>query len=368
GFYWQLTMFAATLAFVGWLLRQVDISRKLRMGYQIPIAFGAVVSSWITLQWLRPIAMGAGAMASRLALPTTSIGFRTLAISTLTSSITHFTRLALRSCSPRHYSSKCMVQPSGARRNGPASRCITSTCSGAASRPAIASAKSASIAFSSGWAPRPCCSPISAFSCPAPLCTTGMVSGGSGTGCRFGISVSSGFLFAWPWRGGRGRGRREPEEIDLEALERRGRDLETSFGVDSSTKVGWIEKLLGNGQIGPFFLGIWGVIGLAAFAVPVFIVLIEYMYKVDWNIILFAREFWNLSLDPPVSEFWSGVCAPGTMAAPTWLRQGSCTSACWRGLCASTRGRGRPALERNWPGGLRRRSRCTLSSISFAPC
>ncbi|MEZ4638192.1 MAG: hypothetical protein R2856_25090 [Caldilineaceae bacterium] len=30
------------------------------MSYEIPIAYGAVVTSWITLQWLRPIAMGVG--------------------------------------------------------------------------------------------------------------------------------------------------------------------------------------------------------------------------------------------------------------------------------------------------------------------
>nr|8HJU_L Chain L, Reaction center protein L chain [Roseiflexus castenholzii DSM 13941]8HJV_L Chain L, Reaction center protein L chain [Roseiflexus castenholzii DSM 13941]8J5O_L Chain L, Reaction center protein L chain [Roseiflexus castenholzii DSM 13941]8J5P_L Chain L, Reaction center protein L chain [Roseiflexus castenholzii DSM 13941] len=59
GFFWFLTMVAATIAFVGWLLRQIDISLKLDMGMEVPIAFGAVVSSWITLQWLRPIAMGA---------------------------------------------------------------------------------------------------------------------------------------------------------------------------------------------------------------------------------------------------------------------------------------------------------------------
>ncbi|MCB0159069.1 MAG: hypothetical protein KDD83_13120, partial [Caldilineaceae bacterium] len=31
GFFWQLIVFSATLAFIGWLLRQVDIARKLEM-------------------------------------------------------------------------------------------------------------------------------------------------------------------------------------------------------------------------------------------------------------------------------------------------------------------------------------------------
>jgi hypothetical protein len=59
GFAWQWTVAFTTIAFVSWMLRQVDISLKLRMGFEIPIAFGAVVSSWVTLQILRPIAMGA---------------------------------------------------------------------------------------------------------------------------------------------------------------------------------------------------------------------------------------------------------------------------------------------------------------------
>lgn len=58
GFFWQLTIFFATLAFLGWMLRQVDISRKLGMGYQVPISYGAVFSSWLTLQVLRPLLMG----------------------------------------------------------------------------------------------------------------------------------------------------------------------------------------------------------------------------------------------------------------------------------------------------------------------
>ncbi|NJL56199.1 bifunctional photosynthetic reaction center subunit L/M, partial [bacterium] len=58
GFLWQLIIFAATISFIGWAIRQVDLSRKLDMTYEIPIAYGAVVSSWITLQFLRPIGDG----------------------------------------------------------------------------------------------------------------------------------------------------------------------------------------------------------------------------------------------------------------------------------------------------------------------
>lgn len=58
GFDWQMTVFFATLAFVGWMLREVDICRKLDMGYHVPISFGVAISAWITLQFIRPIWMG----------------------------------------------------------------------------------------------------------------------------------------------------------------------------------------------------------------------------------------------------------------------------------------------------------------------
>lgn len=59
GFYWFWIVQAATIAFIGWALREVDISRKLRMGYHVPITYLAAVSAWFTLQYLRPIWMGA---------------------------------------------------------------------------------------------------------------------------------------------------------------------------------------------------------------------------------------------------------------------------------------------------------------------
>jgi photosynthetic reaction center L subunit len=58
GFYWQMIVILATIAFISWMMRQVDISRNLKMGYQVPIAYGAVVSSWVTIQVVRPILLG----------------------------------------------------------------------------------------------------------------------------------------------------------------------------------------------------------------------------------------------------------------------------------------------------------------------
>jgi photosynthetic reaction center L subunit len=40
-------------------MRQVDISRKLDMTYEVPISYGVVFSAWLTLQVFRPVLMGA---------------------------------------------------------------------------------------------------------------------------------------------------------------------------------------------------------------------------------------------------------------------------------------------------------------------
>lgn len=58
GFVWQMTVFFASLAFLGWFMRQVDISMKLDMGYHVAIAYGVCFSAWLTIQVIRPVAMG----------------------------------------------------------------------------------------------------------------------------------------------------------------------------------------------------------------------------------------------------------------------------------------------------------------------
>lgn len=58
GMWWLIVMFCATMTFISWMMRQVDIARILKMGYQVPVAFGAVVSSWVTIQIVRPVLLG----------------------------------------------------------------------------------------------------------------------------------------------------------------------------------------------------------------------------------------------------------------------------------------------------------------------
>jgi photosynthetic reaction center L subunit len=58
GFWWFFIVMMATIAFFSWMMRQADISRQLKMGYQVPVAYGAVFSSWVTIQIVRPLLLG----------------------------------------------------------------------------------------------------------------------------------------------------------------------------------------------------------------------------------------------------------------------------------------------------------------------
>ena len=58
GFWWFIVVFSATITFIAWMMRQVDISRQLKMGYQVPLAFGVAISAWVTIQIVRPLVLG----------------------------------------------------------------------------------------------------------------------------------------------------------------------------------------------------------------------------------------------------------------------------------------------------------------------
>ena len=55
---WQVVTACAIGAFVSWALREVEICRKLGMGYHVPVAFGFAILAFVTLNVFRPIAMG----------------------------------------------------------------------------------------------------------------------------------------------------------------------------------------------------------------------------------------------------------------------------------------------------------------------
>ena len=56
---WQIITFCALGAFVSWALREVEICRKLGIGYHVPIAFGFAIFAYFTLVVIRPVLLGA---------------------------------------------------------------------------------------------------------------------------------------------------------------------------------------------------------------------------------------------------------------------------------------------------------------------
>jgi len=295
GFFWQLIIVAATIAFFGWLMRQIDIARKLGMSYEIPIAYGAVVSSWITLQFLRPIAMGAWGNGFALGIthhldwvsnigyqyfnffynPFHAIGISLLFASTL---ILSMHGSIILSAANRPFIKE--GNEDGFWRNllgysigeigihrlafwvGVASVLFSNLCiflSGTLVKDWVA--------FWAFWDDIPFWESVSFAS----LMVIGIVT----------------------WRS-RARGR----IVDPDEYEYGGAGLE-STALKRPIEVGWMRRLFGEGQVGPVYLGVAGTVAVAAGALCSFIILENYMFQVGYNPILFAREFFNLSLDPP---------------------------------------------------------------------
>jgi photosynthetic reaction center L subunit len=56
---WQIITVCALGAFGSWALREVEICRKLGMGFHVPAAFGMAIFAYFTLVVIRPVLMGA---------------------------------------------------------------------------------------------------------------------------------------------------------------------------------------------------------------------------------------------------------------------------------------------------------------------
>ena len=56
---WQIITICAIVSFVSWALREVEICRKLGMGYHVPVAFGMAIFAYISLVVIRPVLLGA---------------------------------------------------------------------------------------------------------------------------------------------------------------------------------------------------------------------------------------------------------------------------------------------------------------------
>ena len=313
GFFWQLIVFFATLAFVGWALRQVDISRKLGMSYEIAIAFFAVVTSWLTLQWLRPIAMGAWGNGFPLGIthhldwvsnigyqyfnffynPFHAIGISLLFASTLVLAM-HGSIIIMSSNRP--YIRE--ANEDGFWRNllgysigeigihrlafwlGVASVLFSNLCiflSG--------TLVSDWVEFWAFWDKLP-------------------VWEGVGTA---GLLIAG--IIMWPRRSGR--------MIDARRQEYGGIGLE-STAIKKPFYVGFMERLFDLGQVGPVYLGFWGLLAVVTGGIASFIILEGYMQQVDYNIIRFVQNFFVLSIDPPAMQYGLGF-ADGWHAGNDWV-------------------------------------------------
>ena len=56
---WQLITVCAIGAFSCWALREVEICRKLGIGYHVPVAFSFAIFAYVTLVVIRPLLLGA---------------------------------------------------------------------------------------------------------------------------------------------------------------------------------------------------------------------------------------------------------------------------------------------------------------------
>ena len=60
---------------------------------------------------------------------------------------------------------------------------------------------------------------------------------------------------------------------------------------------------LADTQIGPIYIGVWGIFALVFFAITVFVILFGDLQQVGYNPILFVREFPVLSVEPPAPGY-----------------------------------------------------------------
>ena len=55
---WQLITICAIGAFSSWALREVEICKKLGIGYHVPFAFAVAIFAYVSLEVIRPLLMG----------------------------------------------------------------------------------------------------------------------------------------------------------------------------------------------------------------------------------------------------------------------------------------------------------------------
>ena len=80
-----------------------------------------------------------------------------------------------------------------------------------------------------------------------------------------------------------------------------------------NTWLGWV----GNAQLGPIYLGTWGTVSLATGLIWFAMVGCWMLASVDYNIAVFIRDLFYLSLDPPGPEY--GLSMAPLSEGGTWI-------------------------------------------------
>jgi len=78
---------------------------------------------------------------------------------------------------------------------------------------------------------------------------------------------------------------------------------ERTRGTGFSTLFGWF----GNAQLGPFYLGGWGVVSLATGAIWFLMVGASFWQQAGYNPGVFMRDLFYFSLEPPPAEYGLGI-------------------------------------------------------------
>ena len=100
-------------------------------------------------------------------------------------------------------------------------------------------------------------------------------------------------------------------------------------GAGFSTLLGWF----GNAQLGPIYLGTFGVISLACGAIWFMIVGLWFWHLAGYNPAVFVRDLLWMALEPPAPE-WGLRFRRWIRAACSWWRVSSFWSRFGHGGCA----------------------------------
>lgn len=90
---------------------------------------------------------------------------------------------------------------------------------------------------------------------------------------------------------------RTPAEIDIGGAGGR---------IGSAIEAKWLGRLGFDTQVGPFYLGLWGIVSFVSAGVFTFIWLMTMLAQVNYNPIAFLKYFAVLQLDPPSAAYGLG--------------------------------------------------------------